>query len=278
MPADGRLWLDAVFELADRASDTVPPALRALALYWGGAIALLQGDPGRSRELYETSVALWRTIDDQVGLATALYGLGNSKGQLREFEQAESALAESLDLARRSGSTFVLCLALNGFGALARVQGQSERASRFLRQSLVVGRTLARAGDRGIVVSRALVLLGRALAEQGDVEEAMVVLKEALTELRGLGITGFALAQAFEWIAPLVATTGDPLRAARLFGAADASWRASGATRYPLEEQAYERDVQAVRNELDDHIFEEAMAEGQAMTAAQAMSYALGEA
>jgi hypothetical protein len=57
---------------------------------------------------------------------------------------------------------------------------------------------LERAGDRGIVVSRALVLLGRALAEQGDVEEAMVVLKEALTELRGLGTTGFALAQAFE--------------------------------------------------------------------------------
>ena len=79
-----------------------------------------------------------------------------------------------------------------------------------------------------------------------------MVLKEALAELRGSGMTGLTLAQALEWIAPLVATTGDPLRAARLFGAADASWRASGATRYPLDDQAYERDVQAVKDQLDD--------------------------
>ena len=75
-----------------------------------------------------------------------------------------------------------------------------------------------------------------------------------------------------------MATTGDPLRAARLFGAADALWRASGATRYPLDDQAYERDVQAVKDQLDDQIFEEAMAEGRAMTAAQAIAYALREA
>ena len=80
VPADGRQWLEAMLELADRESDSVPPALRALTLFFGGAIALLQGDVGRARELLETSVALWRTIDDQVGLAIALCGLGNSQG------------------------------------------------------------------------------------------------------------------------------------------------------------------------------------------------------
>jgi hypothetical protein len=39
--------------------------------------------------------------------------------------------------------------------------------------------------------------------------------------------------------------------------------------------QGYERDAQAGKDQLDDQIFEEAVAEGQAMTAAQAMSYAL---
>ena len=122
-----------------------------------------------------------------------------------------------------------------------------------MRESLVLGRTLERAGDRGIAVSRALVLLGRALSEQGHVEEAMAVLKEALAELRGSGMTGFTSPRPSSGSPTLVATTGDPLRAARLFGAADASWRASGATRYPLDDQAYERDVQAVKDQLDDH-------------------------
>jgi hypothetical protein len=75
-----------------------------------------------------------------------------------------------------------------------------------------------------------------------------------------------------------MATTGDPLRAARLFGAADALWRASGMTRLALDDHPHERDIQAVKDLLDDEIFEEAIAEGRAMSAAQAMSYALGEA
>jgi transcriptional regulator with XRE-family HTH domain len=208
------------------------PDAEASSSIFGGVVVLLQGDVARSRELLETSVALWRTVDDHVGLAIALYGLGRNQACTREFEQAESALTESRDLARGSGSTFAICVALNGSGDLARHLGQAERATTILRESLVLGRTLERAADRGNAVGRALVLLGRALSEQGHVDEAMVVLKEALRELRGSGMAGWTLAQALEWIAPVVATTGDPLRAARLFGAADASWRASGATRY----------------------------------------------
>ena len=278
VPADGRQWLEAMLELADRESDSVPPALRALAVFFGGAMARLQGDMGRARELIETSVALWRSLDDQVGLAMSLGSLGLIQACTREFQQADFALTESLELARGSGSTFVICVALNTFSTLACAQGQSERATTMLRESLALGRTLERAADRGQAVGRALILLGRALSEQGHVDEAMVVLKEALAELRGLGMTGMTLAQGLEWIAPLVATSGDPLRAARLFGAADALWRASGATRYPPDEQAYERDVQAVKEQLDDQLFEDALAEGRAMTATQAISHALGEA
>jgi tetratricopeptide (TPR) repeat protein len=277
VPADARLWLDAVFEQADRESDSVPPALRALALIWGGAIALQQRDPVRSRKLLETSVALWRAIDDQIGLATALGGLGYCKAQLRQFEEAESALTESLDLARRSGSIFVLCLTLNLFGNLARARGQLERATTFSRESVELGRTLEHGGERGNILGRSLVHLGYVLSEQGHVDEAMATMKEGLAELRDSGMTGFALAQALEWTAPLVAATGDSLRAARLFGAADSAWRASGVTRYSLDDQAYAREVQAVRDQLDDDMFEEAIAEGQAMTAAQAISHALGE-
>jgi hypothetical protein len=46
----------------------------------------------------------------------------------------------------------------------------------------------------------------------------------------------------------------------------------------PFDDQAHERDVQGVKDQLGSLVFDEAMAEGRAMTAAQAISYALGQA
>jgi hypothetical protein len=123
----------------------------------------------------------------------ALGGLGLSRALTRDFDQAESAMTESLELARGSGFTFAICSVLNGYGTLARHQGQCARATTLLRESLSLGRTLERAADRGQGFGRALVLLGRTLSEQGQVEEAMAVLNEALGELRRSGIAGFTL-------------------------------------------------------------------------------------
>jgi non-specific serine/threonine protein kinase len=278
VPAEGRQWVEAVLELADQESTSVPPALRALLFLFGGVIAGMQADLGRSRALYEASVALWRTIDDQVGLAFALATLGNSKIQTGELEQADSAVAESLRLARGSGSTFALCHVLNDCGAVARACGQPERATTYLRESLMLGRTLERAVDRGVAAGRALIVLGLSLMELGRIDEATTAFKEAFLEFRGSGMTGYRLAQALDGIARVVAAAGDSLRAAQLLGAADAAWRASGANRYPLDDQAHERDVQGVKDQLGSFVFDEAMAEGRAMTAAQAISCALGEA
>jgi hypothetical protein len=80
-----------------------------------------------------------------------------------------------------------------------------------------------------------------------------------------------------EWAAALLGRTGEPLRAATLFGAAEAVWRTSGTTRHPLRELPHERDVQAVQSQLEQQAFADAWAHGQAMTAPQAIAYALGE-
>jgi hypothetical protein len=63
-----------------------------------------------------------------------------------------------------------------------------------------------------------------------------------------------------------------------LFVAAEARWVGWVGFVYSPYFQGYDRDVQAVKDQLDDQLFEEAVAEGRAMSAAQAMAYALGEA
>jgi hypothetical protein len=47
----------------------VSPALHAQAPFFAGNTALLQGDYATHRTLLESSAALWRTLDDQLGLS-----------------------------------------------------------------------------------------------------------------------------------------------------------------------------------------------------------------
>jgi hypothetical protein len=49
---------------------------------------------------------------------------------------------------------------------------------------------------------------------------------------------GPTLGQLLNWTAAIFSATGEPLRAARLFGAADSIWRASGTTPYPFDDVA----------------------------------------
>ena len=71
-------------------------------------------------------------------------------------------------------------------------------------------------------------------------------------------MAGATLSELFDGIAALFGATGQPLRAARLFGAADTQWLASGAKRYPLDDLRYERDLRAVRAQLEDEDFADA--------------------
>jgi hypothetical protein len=74
-PVDGRRWVEAMLELAASATDSpsVSAAEHAQALTFASTIAQLNGgDSARARTFGEASVALWRRLDDPVGLAMAL--------------------------------------------------------------------------------------------------------------------------------------------------------------------------------------------------------------
>ena len=172
VPPDGRRLVQAMFDLADSTSEGVPPALHAQALMFGAIFARQQGDFARGSALNETCVAIWRTLDDDLGLSQALSNLSANQMLVGDFDQAEESLSESLALARAAGQAFTTCLALNQLGTLAQLRQQYERAQAYLRESLTVGRSLERSGERSHIVGRALMLLGRALSEQGDYTEA----------------------------------------------------------------------------------------------------------
>jgi predicted ATPase/DNA-binding XRE family transcriptional regulator len=280
---EGRYWLEMFLELDSAAggkgAEVVPPRMRANALGGSGLFASRQGDYQLSRERYEASAAIWRQLDDKPMLAVCLSWLGLTAWLSGDAAHATGLLEESRRVADAYGEhEFRLglnAMTLRNMGMVARSQHEYTRATEFFRESV------AHARDRAVrdaySISRGLCHLGRALFLQGDSAHARQVFHEGLEAIREERLAGHTLADCLDWLAGLVARDGKPEAAARLFGAADAQWQASGAVRYAPERALYESELAHVKTQLDEAAFMAGWNEGQALNAAQATAVALHE-
>jgi hypothetical protein len=83
------------------------------------------------------------------------------------------------------------------------------------------------------------------------------------------------VAMSMEELAAVVCAQGEPVRSARLYGAAEALRQAIGAPRPPADAARYERSITAVRAQLNEDSFAAAWVEGCAMTPEEAVGHAL---
>jgi hypothetical protein len=164
---------------------------------------------------------------------------------------------------------------LRNLGMIARSQGQYARAAVLFSEA--AAHALPAGWFREYSVARSLSCLGRVACLQHDRARARALLQQAFEVIRQAGVTGQALADCLDWQAALEAIEGDLVRAVRLFGAADAHWRTSGAHRYAPDEAAYARDLDEVRAALEERAFVVAWAQGAALQPEQAVAYALRE-
>jgi predicted ATPase/DNA-binding SARP family transcriptional activator len=112
------------FESAD------DPGGRAKALWLLGFVAQFEGDGATARRFQVEAVQLFRDVGEVTMLGWGLYGLGNAEHLLRNFDAADAAWREALELfakvADANGTEFVL----DSFSRLARARGDSVRALR----------------------------------------------------------------------------------------------------------------------------------------------------
>jgi hypothetical protein len=97
---------------------------------------------------------------------------------------------------------------------------------------------------------------------------------ESLTLFQQLGDQG-GIAECLEALAGAAGAQGQPLRAARLFGAAEALREKIGVPLSPADRPTYDRTVAAARAQLDASAFTTAWTAGRALTMEQAVSEAL---
>ena len=269
--SEGRRWLEAALARGGAAS-----AARAKALNGLGWMATVQGDR-QAIALLEESLALFRELKDQTGIATSLGNLGVAVVYLQSDQWRLGALREEAEALRQEPVGRWATARLLSFLAMAAMnEGDYERAAALAEENLTLNREL---GDmQG--TNEALIVLGMIGSIRGDYERAATAFEEALHLLRRLGDTE-SIIHCLLGLAWLAAPRGEPVRAARLWGATEALQEATGSVAdspFIRSQYDYESLPAAARSRLDEAAWEAAWAEGRAMSPEQAAEYALGKA
>ncbi len=238
-----------------------------------GHLATLQDDAAGATAYLEEGLALCRDADDAHGVVQALILLGNLAFRCDEHDQAEDHYSEGLGLARRLAFNGRIPTFLNGLGELARREGDYRRAMACYAESLAAYREL---GDRQGMAIAAL-NLGHATLRQGEAPAAAAAFAESLSLARQLGARPM-LALGLAGLAGVSAAIGQPARAARELGAAQALLDAGEYVLEPLDRHEVERASAVARGRLGAAAFAAYWAEGQRLAPETVVDDALAHA
>jgi predicted ATPase/DNA-binding CsgD family transcriptional regulator len=255
--SEGRRWL----ETALRNAQSLPPALRARTLNAAGRLVLRQGDYTSAQAMLEESLALRRDLGDVRGEMQTLDNLGMVALYRNDLTQAQQRLEQSLAGWRSLDDKHGMANALNRLGVVLRYQGDFEQAAAYYQECLA----LAREQHDYFPTAAALHNLGQMAHHQGDDVTAHPLLVESLFMVRQMNDRP-NISVALTDLAGVWATQGQPERAARLFGAAEALRENMRATMYEAQRIAYESDVARGAAQLDVEAWQAAWAEGKAMS------------
>jgi len=263
--ATARTLMEESLALSKEVGNTVDIASY---LHYLAEVAYEQGEYAKALALFEESLALDRQLGNARGIALSLLGVARtlfvSQG---EPATVRSLLEESLAISRELGDKIGIAYGLSLSGLVVLQQGDTSTACRLAEESLALSR------ESGDPYSTALVLaiLARVEARQGDHAAAHAHYEQGLAHARKIGYK-LHIPFFLDGLANLLATQGAPVRAARLWGAAETLRESMGVPIWPVERAAYERAVERVRAHLGEKIFAAAWAEGRTMTLEQALT------
>jgi predicted ATPase/DNA-binding CsgD family transcriptional regulator len=268
MLGDLRLALRRLAECAMRCEQAGDEAGLADARIHLG-IALASERPAEARALHEQALAVIRRTEDASWTAIALLSCGDRAFAAGELAEARVHFEESLALFRQTGDSMMAAQALNKLGDLARGSADHGRAAALYAESL--GLMRGHAGDSGI--PGVLHNLGYAAQHQAQYGEALARFGEAMLLFRATGDQR-GVAECLLGMAAVALALGQPERAARLLGAADACLQTAGAAIAHANLIEYEHTRSAARTRLGRSAFATARQAGRAMSPEHAVAYA----
>jgi predicted ATPase/DNA-binding CsgD family transcriptional regulator len=191
------------------------PVTRARALDCAGFLARYQGDDAEAAAQIGESLALWRTLGDQQGIANALSNLSYVLLHQGDYATARAMYQEALDLYRALGNEQGRADCLSHLGLVEFFEGEYAAAQALHQQSLAIWQVL---GDtEGIAY--ALHHLGDCSLAQGDGIAAAKYLQGSLQTSATLGWS-LGIVNALEGVAGVAAWFARPVAALQLAAAA----------------------------------------------------------
>ncbi|MFJ3997476.1 AfsR/SARP family transcriptional regulator [Streptomyces parvus] len=233
-------------------------AFRELGDGWGqlqsgyvlAALASITGDYAQAEELHRDGLASAEELGLWPEAADRLTGLGRVALLTGDFAEARALHERAVALSAKHGYAAGEVHAEIGLALGARRTGDAERAEKLLRKTLAWHRAVSFGPGPALLLAE----LGFLAEQRGDAEAALSLHHEGLAVARGSGDPR-AVALAQEGLAGAHALAGDPVRAARLLGAAHRARAAAGAPLPEAERGDVDRVEAAVRAALGDEVY-----------------------
>jgi predicted ATPase/DNA-binding SARP family transcriptional activator/Tfp pilus assembly protein PilF len=204
---EGRRWLEALL-----ARTSARTSARASILDRAGRLARKLSDYQAARAYHAESLAIWRTLGDQYGIADALDNLGAAAWSEADYTGARRLHEESLAIWRTLDDPRGIAITLGSLGLVAWNQGDYATARQLHEESLAIRREL---GDQG-GISNSLNNLGAVALDQGDYAAARALLEASLAIRRELG-DRWGIAQTFMNLGVVALNQGDAATARALY-------------------------------------------------------------
>jgi tetratricopeptide (TPR) repeat protein len=264
---EGRRWLEAAIGSAPT------DAPRALALRGLAALALEQGDLGRSEETARQALSLDRESGDAHGELHSIGMVADCLAIRGDLAAARELYAQAEELARVLGDDRQYAANLYYLGELARLTGDLDAANARLTEALALFARLQDSLGHG-ATARAL---AEVALERGDLDWAFSLLDDAAALSLAAGYVSGLLA-IIDAYARLFAKAGQPAAAATLWGAFGQVREDLGRhLDQPHEAAVREATTSSIRAALGEAAFRAAVDFGASMSLEQAVAWAREE-
>ena len=162
------------------AADTRPTAARAKALDGASMVATKTGEMEQAIRWAEEALDLHRSLGNERGIGTALWGLGYLRLESGDTEQAKEMLTEAVQPSAKTGDDSSAMWAMRGLASTYLWSGDVERGQFAYEEASVMA---MEAGDAALAAAT-LGALGDIAASVGPTIEAISYARQSLEALR----------------------------------------------------------------------------------------------
>jgi predicted ATPase/DNA-binding CsgD family transcriptional regulator len=247
-------------------------ALRAKALNLTARLAMRQADHASARTLADSSLAVAREVGDPELIAHALRGAGVVYHATGELDVAAHMYEEALAQLASSNNKRLAIEVKNQLGVLTTERGHYREGLEILVECVDFGRSEA---DEP-TTARFLESLANAQFGLGDLDAATASWTESLATFREL-TDAFGTIWCIGGLSLVAAARGNNERALRLAAVVSRMSREWSLSAWPLRINQLDEASRRARMRLGTRKSEGAWNDGQAMSTARALEYALGE-